>query len=115
MMFGRTTRVTFPEIPVRALVPATGIGLGEGPLMTAMVNVANAKTDIIGARVFAVASEIPHFDLSTLRHRGRETTVTEWEPVPAGMLRIGATLRLALIGGPETVEVLDFLPRYEAA
>lgn len=106
------TTVEFPEVPVRVVTPADGIHLGVGPLMMAMVDVAAPKGTVIGVRVFAYASEIPHLDLSTLRHRGRETTVTAWAPVTAGRPRIGPTLRAALQDGPETVEVTEHGPIY---
>jgi hypothetical protein len=109
------TLVEFPEVPVRVVIPADGIHLGEGPLMMAIVNVARPQGHVIGQRFFAYASEIPLLDLTTLRHRGRETTVTEWVPVPPGMRRIGATLRAALQGGPETVEITDYGPIYRTA
>ncbi|BCM83612.1 hypothetical protein [Methylobacterium indicum] len=105
------TTVEFPEVPVR-VIPADGIPIGEGALMWAMVNVARPQGTVIGVRVFAYASEIPHLDLSTLRHRGRETTVSEWAPVTAGRPRIGPTLRAALLDGPETVEVTEHGPIY---
>jgi hypothetical protein len=83
--------------------------------MTAMVNVAAPRGTVIGVRVFAHAGEIPHLDLSTLRHRGREAKVSAWAPVPDGMLRIGATLRAVLQDGPDIVEVTDHGPIYRTA
>lgn len=109
------TTVEFPEVPVRVVIPADGITPGTGPLMWAMVDVAAPKGTVIGVRVFAYAGEIDFLDLSTLRHRGRETTVTAWALVPAGMPRIGPTLRAALQDGPETVEVTDYGPIYRTA
>ncbi|MBK3397694.1 hypothetical protein [Methylobacterium ajmalii] len=108
------TVVEFPEVPVR-VIPADGIPIGEGPLMWAMVNVARPQGTVIGVRVFAYAGEIDFLDLSTLRHRGRETTVTAWAPVIAGRPRIGPTLRAALQGGLETVEVTEHGPIYRTA
>ncbi|MEH3144085.1 MAG: hypothetical protein PGN34_01730 [Methylobacterium frigidaeris] len=109
------TTVEFPEVPVRVVIPADGIHLGTGPLLWAMVDVARPQGTVIGVRVFAHAGEAPHLDLSTLRHRGRETTVTDWALVPAGMPRIGATLRAALHDGPDLVEVTDFLATFRPA
>lgn len=108
------TTVEFPEVPVRVVPPADGIHLGVGPLMMAMVDVARPQGTVIGVRVFAYAGEIDFLDLSTLRHRGRNTTVTAWAPVTAGRPRIGPTLRAALHDGPELVEVTDYGPIYRA-
>ena len=114
MSISTRTTVEFPEVPVRAL-RADGISIGEGLLMWAMVHVARPQGIVIGSRVFAYASEAPHLDLSTLRHRGRQTTVTEWAPVTPGMPRIGATLRAALQGGPDLVEITAHGPIYRTA
>lgn len=118
MIPSRTTRAVFPDVPVPP-VPGERVSfslasLGNGPLMTAVVK-ATEKPGVIGMRVFAHADELPHLDLTVLRHRGRATTLTEWTPVPEGMPRIGPTLRLTFLDTPETVEVLDYLPRYETA
>ncbi|KTS34219.1 hypothetical protein NS228_05300 [Methylobacterium indicum] len=110
------TVVEFPEILVRISEAApvrVDLGrFGTGPLMWAMVNVANPTGVVIGHRVFAHADEIPFLDLATIRHRGRETTVTEWQPVPPRMPLIGTTLRATLLDGPETIEITDCQPIY---
>ncbi|WP_449409688.1 hypothetical protein [Methylobacterium komagatae] len=109
-------RAVFPEVPVRMLAGAPALPEGgPGALMTAVVHVAQPKGHVIGHRVFAHAAEIPFLDLATLRHRGRETRLTDWAPVQPGAPRIGATLRAATDDGPETLEVTDCLPTYEAA
>lgn len=111
------TRAVFPNVPVGVVTTEAPISfnlatLGTGPLMTAVVH-ASGLPGVIGMRVFAHADEIPYLDLSLIRHRGRATTLTEWTPVQPGTLRIGPTLKLALLSVPEVVEILDFLPRYE--
>lgn len=110
------TLCEFPDVPVRTVIPA-GVSvniarLGTGPLMMATVNVAHPMGFVIGQRFFAHADEIPLLDLTTLRHRGREATVTEWTPVPPGMPRIGCTLRATFLDAPETIEITDCQPTY---
>lgn len=117
MIPSHMTRAVFPDVPVGMVTTEAPASfslatLGNGPLMTAVVH-ASDHPGVIGMRVFAYADEIPHLDLSLIRHRGRATTLTEWTPVQPGTLRIGPTLRLAPLSVPGVVEILDFLPRYE--
>lgn len=104
-------RVEFPDAPVRAAFPiGEAVRLSDlgGRLVTAMVSV-QGRPDVIGQRVYAHAGDVPCLDLGTLRHRGRLVTVSEWTDHVRGQPVIGATLKPVFVGGPETVEVTDYL------